>query len=407
MLTETRKAELVNLCQRLVQQKSYSGQENHVAAVIKNFAQNHVFDEILTDKYGNVILSIKGSQPGPKVLLDGHIDTVPVNEKNWSVNPYSGEIKDGKIFGRGSSDMKGAVSAMLTAAVCMAEDTNKEFPGTIYISCSVHEECFEGIATREVSRIVNPDYVIIGEATNLQLNCGQRGRAEIVLETFGKPAHSSNPSAGANAVYMMSDLIQRINKLTVPEHPVLGKGILELTDIKSTPYPGASVVPSYCKATYDRRLLVGETKETVLKPLQMIIDEWKTENPQFQAKVSFAYGEELCYTGERIGAERFFPAWVFDETEPFVQAAWQSLKDHQLNLSISHYSFCTNGSHFAGEKAIPTIGFGPSFEHLAHIDDEYIEIEQLEKAALGYYALMTAFTNLKTKQSVLGGKEDV
>jgi putative selenium metabolism hydrolase len=407
MLTETRKTELILLCQRLVQQKSYSGQEDLVAAVIKNFAEEHFFDEILTDKYGNVILAIKGNQPGPKVLFDGHIDTVPVNEQNWLGDPFSGEVSDGKLFGRGSSDMKGAVSAMLMAAVCIAEDTNKDFPGTIYISCSVHEECFEGVATREVSRIVNPDFVVIGEATNLQLNRGQRGRAEIVVETFGKPAHSSNPSAGANAVYMMSELIQRINRLFISEHPILGEGILELTDIKSGPYPGASVVPSYCKATYDRRLLIGETRESVLAPLQSIIEELKNEFPSFDATVSFAHGEELCYTGEKIGAERFFAAWLFDEAEPFVQAAWESLKDQQLSPTLSHYSFCTNGSHFAGEKGIPTVGFGPSYEHLAHIDNEYIELEQLEKSAVGYYALMKAFTSLTNAQSVLGGKEYV
>lgn len=400
MLNAKRTTELVQLCQRLVQQKSYSGQEGQVAAIIKNFANDNFFDEIQTDKYGNVILSIKGKQPGPRVLFDGHIDTVPVTEENWHKDPFSGEIKDGKLYGRGSTDMKGAISAMLIAAICMAEDTNKDFPGTIYISCSVHEECFEGIATREVSRIVQPDYVVIGEPTNLQLNRGQRGRAEIVFETFGKPAHSSNPSAGVNAVYMMTELIQKINKLTVSRHPVLGKGILELTDIKSAPYPGASVVPSYCKATYDRRLLVGETQESVLAPLQLIIEELKREIPSFEAAVSFAHGEELCYTGEKIAAERFFPAWLFEESEPFVQAAWDSLKDQQLSPTLSHYSFCTNGSHFAGEMGIPTVGFGPSFEHLAHIDNEYIELEQLEKSAIGYYALMKALTSLTSAQSV-------
>ncbi|NHW59810.1 peptidase dimerization domain-containing protein, partial [Escherichia coli] len=86
-----------------------------------------------------------------------------------------------------------------------------------------------------------------------------------------KPAHSANPDAGINSVYKMAKLIEKIRTLTPSVHPVLGKGILELTDIKSSPYPGASVVPEYCRATYDRRLLVGETKEQVLAPLQKAI----------------------------------------------------------------------------------------------------------------------------------------
>ena len=97
------------------------------------------------------------------------------------------------------------------------------------------------------------------EASQLNLKIGQRGRAEIVVETFGKPCHSANPEKGINAVYKMEKVIEAIRGLVPTEHPVLGKGILELTDIKSAPYPGASVVPEYCRATYDRRLLVGET----------------------------------------------------------------------------------------------------------------------------------------------------
>ncbi|HBE8939453.1 TPA: peptidase dimerization domain-containing protein, partial [Clostridioides difficile] len=77
---------------------------------------------------------------------------------------------------------------------------------------------------------------------------------EIVVETFGKPAHSANPEKGINAVYKMANVIQKIQQLVPPTHPVLGDGILVLTDIKSSPYPGASVVPDYCKATFDRRL---------------------------------------------------------------------------------------------------------------------------------------------------------
>ena len=87
----------------------------------------------------------------------------------------------------------------------------------------MHEECFEGIAARPVSERYKPDYVIIGEASELNLKIGQRGRAEIVVETFGKPAHSANPQAGINAVYKMAQLIDKIRTITPPTHPVLGR----------------------------------------------------------------------------------------------------------------------------------------------------------------------------------------
>ena len=98
----------------------------------------------------------------------------------------------------------------------------------------------------------------------------------------------------------MCKIIEEINKLTPPHHDVLGDGILELVDVKSSPYPGASVVPDYCRATYDRRLLTGETKESVLAPLQELLDRMMKEDPQLKAKVSYAVGQEKCWTGETI-----------------------------------------------------------------------------------------------------------
>ncbi|WP_438315383.1 YgeY family selenium metabolism-linked hydrolase [Sporosarcina sp. FA9] len=394
MLTENQRHSVIELCQELVRVTSYSGEEKEVAEKITEYAHLNNFDDVVTDDFGNVMLIMNGNQDGPIVLFDGHIDTVSVQKENWTVEPFSGEIKDGKIYGRGTSDMKGAVSAMISAAINFAEETNKSFPGKIVISCSVHEECFEGVATRKVNEYIKPDYVVIGEATNLNLNRGQRGRAEIVVESFGVSAHSSNPEAGVNAVYKMMKLVNAIQKLSISEDDVLGKGILELTDIKSSPYPGSSVVPSYCRVTFDRRLLVNETRESVLKPIHDLIEKLKSEDCDFNAKASFTSGEENCYTGAIIHAERFFPGWLYDENEKFVKNTFENLKKVHSEIKISHYSFCTNGSHFAGEAGIPTIGFGPSPEHLAHIADEYIEIEQLIGATAGYIEIMKALSQL-------------
>lgn len=399
MLAQERKEEVIQLCSSLVQLPSLSGEEQKVAHFIQQYAEEYGFDEVNIDALGNVTVVINGTLEGPTIVLDGHIDTVPVQEVNWDENPFSGSIQDGKIFGRGTTDMKGAVSAMLLAAKYFADDRQRNFAGKLVVSCSVHEECFEGVATREVSAQYKPDYVVIGEATNLRLNHGQRGRAEIVLETFGKPAHSSNPEAGINAVNKMVSLLTKIQHLETNEHPILGKGILELTDIISSPYPGASVLPSYARVTFDRRLLVNETRESVLAPIEHIIHEAMKDDEQLQAKVSYSSGNEQCYTGKVIEAERFFPAWLYDQTENFVQKAFEKLQAVIPETSFSHYSFCTNGSHFAGEASIPTIGFGPSFENLAHIDNEYIEIEQLEKAVVGYMAIIDALTSLDGKEN--------
>ena len=391
MLNKEQEQTVVRLCQELVKQRSYSGEEQGVVKVLKENMEQMGFDSVTVDKYGNIIGCIKGSRPGPKILFDGHIDTVPVQDASkWEHDPFAAEIVGDKIYGRGTSDMKGAVAAMTCAAANFAAATGKDFAGEIYVAGVVHEECFEGVAARAISAAVHPDYVVIGEASQLNLKIGQRGRAEIVVETFGKPCHSANPEKGINAVYKMAKVIEAIRTLEPTHHPVLGDGILELTDIKSAPYPGASVVPEYCRATYDRRLLVGETKESVLAPINALLDKLMAEDPQLKVKASYAVGREKCHTGNEIEGERFFPGWLYDEKDEFVQAVYGELKAMGYDPSITQYNFCTNGSHYAGEAGIKTFGLGPSRENLAHTINEYIEIDQLVKVCDCYGGVMKA-----------------
>lgn len=391
MLTKDKEEKLLKLCCKMIEAKSYSGHEDKAAKVLAEFMKDNDFDEVYTDIYGNVIGTIIGKKQGSTVLFDGHIDTVPVEDENkWTHNPFKPEIVDGKLYGRGTTDMKCAVAAMAFAAADYVKVHGRDFAGKICVAGVVHEECFEGVAARSISEYVKPDYVVIGEASELNLKIGQRGRGEVKVETFGVPAHSANPEKGVNAVYSMCRLIEEIRKIKAPTHAVLGDGILELTDIKSSPYPGASVVPEYCMATYDRRLLVGETKESVLKPIQEIIDRMSSEDSNFKANVSFAVGTEKCYTGNEITGERFFPGWLYDESDEFVQKVLSELLKMGYSPKITKYNFCTNGSHYAGEAGIKTIGMGPSVESLAHVIDEYVELDQLYKVAECYYGIINA-----------------
>lgn len=280
--------------------------------------------------------------------------------------------------------MKGSLAAMLCAVSFFRADYGCDFAGEITVSGTVLEEFLEGVAAREVSSQLQPDLIIIGEATDLKINIGQRGRAEIVIATRGQSAHSSSPEQGHNAVYDMMTVIGEIRGLERPLHPLLGEGILELTDIKSEPYPGASVVPSRCRASFDRRLLAGETREEVLEELQGVLGRQKGMHWELEIPVL----EKETWKGATLQAEQFFPPWIMDEEHFLVKKARQGVARQRLETKIGHYSFCTNGSHYAGEAGIPTIGFGPSRENLAHIDNEYIEIEELEKGCRGYYGIL-------------------
>lgn len=381
---------LVKFCQKLIQAESISGNEGKVASLIKEEMTKLNYDEIVVDEYGNVIGKIKGN--GNKSLMyDGHMDTVAIPDPSkWTVDPFGAEIIDGKMYGRGTSDMKCALGTMIYAAARLKEE-KVDLKGDVYIAAVVFEEIFEGMGLGKILDKITPSAVVIGEASRLTLNVGQRGRAEIVVETEGVNAHSSSPEKGVNAVYSMVKLIPEIQKIEVTTHEKLGKGIFELTDLKSTPYPGASVVPDKCRSTYDRRLLVGESQEDVLKPVLDVIENLKKTDSTFSATAKFASAKEETYQGVMLGGERFFPAWLIDEDSEIVKSAVEGMKNANMEPKIQCYSFCTDGSESAGRRGIPTIGIGPSLETLAHVVDEYIELSEIEKAEEIYFEISKAF----------------
>ena len=386
---------VVKLLEELIRSRSYSGEEEGVVSVLKAFYEENDFDEVVIDKTGNIIGVLNGDKPGPTILFDGHIDTVPVDDPSlWAHDPFGAEISDGRLYGRGTSDMKGADAAMACAAARFKKETKGRFAGRICVAGVVHEECFEGIAAREISRAFKPDLVVIGEASELDLKIGQRGRMEIKVASYGKAAHSANPEKGINAVLGMCRIVEALKDLPVPTNPLLGEGIMALTDIRSDPYPGASVIPEKCLVTYDRRLLTGETAESVLAPIDSVLAALEASDPKIKARSYVAEGHEVCYTGAEMAGRRFFPAWEYDKSEPFIQKIYAALSESdKLDPAFSHYSFCTNGSHYAGEAGIPTVGFGPSREDLAHTVDEYIELSDLVAAEDGYFRIMKAMTS--------------
>jgi putative selenium metabolism hydrolase len=389
-----RKNQLTNLCRKMIQTPSITGNEARLVNLLKIEMFDRGYDEVKVDCLGNIIGKITGSGNGrgKTILFDGHLDTVAITKRSsWRKEPFGAEIESGRIYGRGASDMKGALAAMIQAGADAKRDGQNT--GDIYVSGTVSEEIAEGYSLNSIIDTISPDIVVIGEATSLNLNIGQRGRAEIVVKTRGVPAHSSNPEIGVNAVYHMMELIDRIRNLSEKTCKTLGKGNMVLTDIISSPYPGASVIPDLCVATFDRRLLTGETEESVLAPIKKCINDIALEISDFKAEVSIAEENIKTYTQYEGMHQKFAPAWLMDQKHPVVQGALKALQDSGFaDIEIGTYSFCTNGSCSAGMRDVPTIGFGPSREEQAHVNDEFIEVQELEGAYKGYYALMKAFS---------------
>jgi acetylornithine deacetylase/succinyl-diaminopimelate desuccinylase-like protein len=162
--------------------------------------------------------------------------------------------------------------------------------------------------------------------------------------------------------------------------------VLVLTDVISRPYPGLSVVPDRCTATYDRRTLPGESEEDVLAPIRQAVAR-ALAGGEAQGTVLLAEDDFQTYTGAHVRAPNFAPAWYLEPDSAPVRLLAGALEGAGLPLRFTHYAFCTNGSATAGRLGIPTVGFGPGAQEMAHRVDEQVQIEQLGGAARGYAAI--------------------
>ncbi len=377
----------------LVRTPSLSGQERAAARLFGSQLEALGFDEVRTDASGNVIGIIRGGRPGGRIMFEGHIDTVPEGDVSlWTREPYGGEVSGGRIWGRGTSDMKGALVAMAHGLANVIPHKTG-LSGELVLTAVVCEEIFEGIAFGQVMDALPPDLVVVGEATGLELAIGQKGRAEVRIEVHGKSAHSACPGMGLNAVRGFASVFDRIESLPLPEDPVLGRAVFEPVDIISAPWPGASVIPALCRSTWDRRLLPGESVESVLGPLQTLFAEESRKQPGLEFSAEIVSDGTMTWTGTEISASRFFPAWCAQNESLYVREAQAALQSTGLAAGLRTWGFCTDGSESAGRRSIPTLGFGPSREDLAHVADEYIEIQEMQAAAEGYTALALRLTD--------------
>lgn len=367
---------------KLVRQKSLSLGEKGVAEELKRQMLEAGFDEARIDGLGNVVGRIG---TGSRVLaFDGHIDTVDVgNAANWTSDPFSGEIKDGFVFGRGTVDQKGGPAAFVTAGRILKELAFDE-DLTIYFTGSVIEEDCDGLCWKYLveEEGIQPDFVVITEPTNLNIYRGHRGRMEIEITFKGVSAHGSAPERGKNAIYMASRACLEIEKLNerLVSDPFLGKGSVALSEFVSGS-PSLCAVADYAKIHLDRRLTWGETKESALAEVMEIVKD-------MDATVEVLQYEETAYTGLRYGMEKYYPTWKIEENHPLVTSAVKAFTGlFQKAPLVDKWTFSTNGVTINGYYKIPCIGFGPGNEVLAHAPNEKVPVSDLVAASAFYAAL--------------------
>lgn len=370
---ERYKKELIKLLREIIAIPSPSGEEKKVARRVVQEMRRVGFDEVFIDELGSVIGRIgKGKV---KILYDAHIDTVDIGNRNkWSFNPYKGKYEKGIIYGRGACDDKGCVASMLYGGRLIKE-LGLDGDYTLYFSASVREEVHEGLALSHIieKKKIKPDYVLIGEPSNLNIGYGHKGRIELKITTKGKSCHAATPERGENAIYDMAPIISKIKRLNekLKAKEPLGKGMVAVTRIE-TENTSLNTVPDNCAIYLDRRTTLGETREKVIKELKSILGGSRT-------KVEVLKHEN--------GDEKYYPEWILDKNHPLILAGIETCKTlFGKKPKIKTWPFCTNGSYTMGMKKIPTMGFGPGDPKYAHSIDERIEIDDLVPAT-AFYAL--------------------
>lgn len=381
---EAEKENLFSLIQKLVQIKSYSGEEKEIVEFIVEKMNEYGFDESYHDSFGNAIGRI-GNGP-VKIMYDAHIDTVKVTEtENWQHPPFAGVIENGKLYGRGAVDEKPAMAGFMIAGKIIKSIFGNDFPFTLYVVGSVLEEDADGYPLYHIIRNegIKPDFVLLGEPTDMKVYRGQRGRMELKITATGKSAHGAHNQKGINAIYKMMPVVADIEKLDkkLKPKPTLGKGSITVSNIVSKA-PSMCSVSDFCQIHIDRRMTVGENRNSVVKELKEIIKKHKSD-----AKISIPDVEGVSWKGTKYSQKAYFPTWVYDEKHPLVDAAMRTSKASTGKAKSGVWSFSTNGVATAGQFGIPTIGFAPGKEELAHSSKEEIVLNDLLKAAK-FYSLL-------------------
>lgn len=370
-----------NNLSELVKIRSLSGEEEAVIQKLAAMCQEAGFDEVRIDGLGNLIGRVGN---GPRVMaFDAHIDTVDTGApEQWALSPFSGAIRDGHVYGRGSVDQKGGAASMIASGQ-MLKELGYDGEYSVYYTFTVMEEDCDGLCWLYLiaQEGLVPEFAVITEPTNLGLYLGQRGRLEFDLDFGGVSAHGSAPERGDNAIYRASEMALRVRDLheRLAVDPFLGKGSVAVTMVRSGS-PSLCAIPDQCTIHLDRRLTWGETKASATAELEAIADD--------KTVVRIPVYDRESYKGTVFTQEKYYPTWKIAETHPLVRSG---IRTYELLFGqaprVDKWTFSTNGVAICGRHEIPCIGFGPGNEVYAHAPNEAIPIDHLVKAS-AFYAFL-------------------
>lgn len=384
--------EIVELLQALVRAESHpriERQEEKAAQVLDAFLRAHAIHSTLAEvRPGrpNLTASLSGQRPGRHLILCGHLDTVSPNDEAGG-DAFSARIEEGRLFGRGSADMKGALAAM-AGALALLKESGAPAAGRVTLAAVIDEEEASLGAEALINSGLRADGAVVGEPTSNRVALGHKGLEWIAVDFEGRAAHSSTPEAGVNAVAAAAHFITLAERELGPaferrRDPVLGLPTINIAVVRGGQQP--SFVPAHCRVELDRRWVKTETVDDVLADLEALLERVRAARPGLKTKL------------ERMpSANPSLPhgPLVIDPGHPLVGAALAAFDDLGLPCpETTVFPAWTDGALLSNLAGIPTVIWGPGDVALAHSADESVPIAEVLQAARLYAAAARRFTS--------------
>jgi acetylornithine deacetylase/succinyl-diaminopimelate desuccinylase family protein len=385
---------ILELLQAMVKAPSHPGvprQEEAAARALDAYLRKHgIRSELVEVREGrpNVLATLEGPRPGPHLLLCGHLDTVPPNAGSH-VDFFSAKVEGGRMFGRGTVDMKGALAAMAGALVDIHGSGGFE-AGRITLAAVIDEE-MESLGAEALIRSgFKADGCVIGEPTENRVAIGHKGLEWLEATFTGRAAHGSTPEAGVSAIAAAAQFASLVETELVPgferrRDPVLGLPAINLGTIRGGQQP--SMVAADCRIQLDRRWVTTETVDQVFDDLEGILARVRAARPGLKT--------HLARMPEGMATMIHGPL-VIDPGHPLVLAAQGALGDAGIpDSGLTVFPAWTDGALISREAGIPTLVWGPGELALAHSAEESVPVEAVLLAARLYAAAARRFTTVR------------
>ena len=355
------------------------GREDAVAKILKDHLESHgiACRSVGPSERPNLIFSSHDEEKGP-LVFHGHMDTVPVGDlSDWSYDPFTSEIVDGRLYGRGACDMKGPVTAIVESLILYKEKGHKT-PLTVLTTSDEESGCSGSESVAESGLLEGVKYGVCAEPTSLEVLVGEKGMFWSKIVAKGKSAHGSRPEEGINAILLCMDALQVLLNYKYPyqENELLGTYSLNPGVIRGG--IKLNVVPDRCELQLDMRIVKGQTPEGLLTLMNQVL---KDEGFSDDVSVEYVHGK---------------PAVVTPIDAEIVSVSLNEVERITGKRSIpTAATYGTDCSVLQPKIGILNVICGPGSIEQAHQPNEYIELEELYKSVDVYLGIARHFNRIE------------